>query len=247
MKKGLKILLITVGALIGIAVIGAVGVYLYIHESLPEGTEGEAAEALATNMREAINHSAWEKTGAIQWTFAGARHHVWDRKRNFARVQWEGNDVIINTQEKTGKVLKEGKAIPHEELIGKAWEVWVNDSFWLNPVSKIFDDGTSRKIVEMEDGNKALLITYSSGGATPGDSYLWILDENNLPKAWKLWVSIIPWGGLEFSWEEWQTLETGVKVSTKHHSFVRDVNLSDIKAAENLSDLMEEDPFAELQ
>ena len=113
--------------------------------------------------------------------------------------------------------------------------------------SKIFDDGTSRKIVEMEDGSKALLITYSSGGATPGDSYLWILDENNLPKAWKLWVSIIPWGGLEFSWEEWQTLETGVKVSTKHHSFVRDVNLSDIKAAENLSDLMEEDPFAELQ
>jgi hypothetical protein len=29
----------------------------------------------------------------------------------------------------------------------------------------------------MQDEKEALMVTYTSGGSTPGDSYVWILDE----------------------------------------------------------------------
>ncbi|MEZ4952350.1 MAG: hypothetical protein R2825_02080 [Saprospiraceae bacterium] len=31
---------------------------------------------------------------------------------------------------------------------------------------------------------------YKTGGVTPSDSYVWLLDENGQPTAWKMWVSI---------------------------------------------------------
>jgi hypothetical protein len=43
--------------------------------------------------------------------------------------------------------------------------------------------------VSMQD-NQALLITYASG-STPGDSYMWFVDQNYRPKAWRMW-GIIP-------------------------------------------------------
>jgi hypothetical protein len=44
----------------------------------------------------------------------------------------------------------------------------------------------------MQDNQEALMITYASGGSTPGDSYVWFVDQNYMPKAWRMWVSIIP-------------------------------------------------------
>jgi hypothetical protein len=46
----------------------------------------------------------------------------------------------------------------------------------------------------MQDNQEALMITYASGGSTPGDSYVWFVDQNYMPKAWRMWVSIIPVG-----------------------------------------------------
>jgi hypothetical protein len=31
---------------------------------------------------------------------------------------------------------------------------------------------------------------------------LYLVDENYIPKAWRMWVSIIPVGGIETSWED---------------------------------------------
>jgi hypothetical protein len=58
-------------------------------------------------------------------------------------------------------------------------------------------------------------VTYTSGGVTPGDSYLWILDENDRPIAWKFWVQKIPIGGLESSWGDWQQYK-GVWLGASH-------------------------------
>ncbi|MEO1654517.1 MAG: hypothetical protein AAFU64_13310 [Bacteroidota bacterium] len=242
MKKWIKRIGIT---LVSILVLLLLGIF-FINESLPEGEAGAEADALARKMMEAVNDKAWQETGAVSWVFAGARQHLWDRERHFARVAWDGNLVLVDINQKDGVVQKKNfeTSATDEELILKAWEIWVNDSFWLNPVSKVFDPGTIRKKVSSKGGEEALLITYQSGGATPGDSYLWILDENGLPKAWKLWVSIVPIGGLTFSWDEWVTLPTGVKVSAFHHSVVKDLRLDEIKAARNLEALLGgEDPF----
>ena len=68
---------------------------------------------------------------------------------------------------------------------------------------KAFDPGTSRALLKLPNGNDGLLVHYNSGGVTPGDTYLWHLDENGLPVAWQMWVGIIPVGGMQFSWEDW--------------------------------------------
>ncbi len=244
-NKWVKILLISVGILL---LIGG-GLFWWSNESVPQGKEGPEADALAKKMMKAVNVEAWNETGAVSWTFGGRRQLVWDKVRHYAQVTWEGNVVLVNLNPQTGIVKQkaEGSQLNEQELIQKAWEIWVNDSFWLNPVAKLFDPGTQRKLVKLSNGEAALLITYQSGGSTPGDSYLWLVDKEGLPYAWKLWVSIVPVGGLEFSWEQWQTLETGFKASAYHHSELKDLKLTEMKAAKTLTELTGgQDIFADL-
>ena len=246
MKKWLKRIGFGILALLGL---GA-GTFWMVNESLPSGESGAKADSLAHKMMSAINHEAWQNTQAVSWDFGGRRQLLWDRKRHFTKVTWDENVVLVNINTQTGivKTKKFDNTKPDEEIIREAWEIWANDSFWLNPISKVFDSGTTRQALKTSKGEDALLITYQSGGATPGDSYLWIVDENGLPKAWKLWVSIVPFGGFKFSWDQWITLPTGVKVSTFHHSTLFDLGLSDIKAAASLEGLLgAEDPFAALE
>jgi len=245
-NKWVKGILISIGVLLLVGV----GFFWWSNESLPTGKEGAEADALANKMMAATNVEAWKETGAVSWNFAGARQHIWDKTRHYAQVTWEGNVVLVDINPQTGIVKQKGKdnKLSDEELVKKAWETWANDSFWLNPVAKLFDPGTHRKLVKRSNGEDALLISYESGGVTPGDSYLWLVDKNGLPYAWKLWVKIIPVGGLEFSWEKWQTLETGFKASAYHHSKLKDLTLTDMKAAKTLTELTGgEDIFAELE
>ena len=90
-----------------------------------------------------------------------------------------------------------------EELIEQAIDHFYNDSFWLLAPFKIMDKGVERQLVEDEEGY-SLLLTYTSGGNTPGDSYLWMLDENYRPKAWRVWTSRVSIKGMEFEWVDWQ-------------------------------------------
>jgi hypothetical protein len=90
------------------------------------------------------------------------------------------------------------------------------------------------------------MVSYSSGGVTPGDSYLWILDENNRPVAWKMWVKIIPIGGVRSSWADWVQLPTGAWVATSHKTAFLTSKITNLEAGMSLTDLgMDKDPFAE--
>ncbi len=230
----------------------AAGLFGYVKinsKPLPTGDTGAAAEALANEMLEAINHQAWLDTGAIRWNFGGRQQHLWDKDRHLAKIEWDNFKVLINLSTREGVVYQDGQVLSQgkEEHLEQAWAHWANDSFWLNPVSKVFDQGTSRQFIDMEDGLRGLLITYASGGVTPGDSYLWVVDESGLPVRFDMWVSIIPIDGFEASWENWTTLDTGVKVSQKHDLNIFQLELTDIKAAATLAELEgSRDPFAEL-
>jgi hypothetical protein len=63
----------------------------------------------------------------------------------------------------------------------------------------------------MQDNQEALMITYASGGSTP-EIPMWFVDQNYMPKAWRMWVSIIPVGGLETTWEDWKTFQNNLKL-----------------------------------
>lgn len=211
--------------------------YLIINEPLPEGTAGPAAEVLADKMLQAVNKEAWDTTFAVQWSFSG-HNYLWDRKNDFVRVQWDDYEVLLNTYELQGISYKNDAVLngqDHKEAIEAAWEYFANDSFWLIAPYKIRDPGTERLLVETEDG-EALMVHYTSGGVTPGDTYLWLLDHDGTPKAWQLWVQIIPIGGIEFSWEEWQTFETGARISLFHDGPI-DLKISNVAVADDVADL----------
>jgi len=215
-------------------------------EPIPEGEEGVEAENLTDLILKDINYEAWLHTGAIEWTFRERRSHLWDRERHLARLNW--NDCIswIDLSTKLGKVKCGKYFLPiseAKEKIDEAWEIWANDSFWLNPLAKLRDEGTIRKIVKIPNISPSLLVTYGSGGITPGDSYLWKTDSTGHVIACQMWVQILPLGGMHFTWEEWSTLSTGARVSSEHKGFVS-VNLTNIKAAHSLKSLYpNEDPF----
>ena len=97
-----------------------------------------------------------------------------------------------------------------------AYAMFCNDGFWLTAPFKLTDPGARRTLVTLPDGRKGLKVTYDSGGVTPGDSFVWILDEKGIPSTFKMWVSILPIGGIEASWEQWVELPTGAKLSTFH-------------------------------
>ncbi len=241
--RWLKIVLIVFGVLLS----GLVIMYLVVNEPLPQGEEGEAAEALAKNIQEAINIEAWDTTEAVQWTFADRHSFLWDKKRHWVKVNWEDNEALIRIDSVDGCVWTKGEEIIDEKtkakLIKKAHHSWMNDSFWLNAPAKLFDKGTERRLVKHE-GKDALLITYKSGGATPGDSYLWIVDENYLPTSWKMWVQIIPFGGAEFTWEDWKDTKTGAKIAGLHKGLL-EIPITNLKTG-TLSDFGDKDPFEAL-
>lgn len=231
---GKKILKILAGLGVFVLVILTV-LYFTYNKPLPTGTSGPEAEALAAKMLNAINHEAYKETRFLEWSFANESHHYkWDKKENTVEVKWKDFVVNLNlssySQSKATKAGVQLQEAAKEKAIAKAVSFFNNDSFWLVAPFKVFDPGTERGIVLLEDGSQALLVTYTSGGSTPGDSYLWKLGANGFPESFRMWVSIIPVGGLEASWEDWKIMESGVFLSTSHQLGPFSFQMEDLKA-----------------
>ena len=221
MKKLLKI----VGGILALLIV-AVGIYYFANnESLPGGVQGEKADALAQKMVAAMNKEAFDNTEVLEWSFRGKNHYVWKKQEGIVDVSWDGNKVSLDLKDLSKSTGGD------EELIQTALDYFNNDSFWLVAPYKVFDEGVERRLVTHE-GKDALLVTYSSGGSTPGDSYLWILDENGMPVSYKMWVSIIPLGGVSATWSDWKESDSGIKLPTEHtlSLFGMKIDMGDVKA-----------------
>lgn len=228
MKTILKIL----AAILLFLVLAAAIFYFVNNETLPKGENPEKADELANKMLEALNVDAFENTELIEWNFRDEHFYKWYKSQNIVEVSWDKNKVKLNTKfPEKSKVISAHKDADEKEMIKKATSFFNNDSFWLAAPYKIKDKGTERSIVKV-DGKDALLVTYTSGGTTPGDSYLWILDTTFVPTKFKMWTSIIPIGGVEATWENWKrTSENLFPKSHKISLFGLDVALGDIKAS----------------
>ncbi len=239
MKKVFKI--IGYVLLVGIVLLGAA--FYTFNEKLPVGVKGDKAEALAQKMIQAVNKTAWDSTNYISWTSRAGNAIVWHKQRNMAQVEWKNNKVLLDIHKVSGKAWENQTEVTDpvkaQELIQKAYKIFINDAFWLNPVVKIYDEGVTRSLVTLADGKEGLLVSYASGGLTPGDSYLWLVGADGLPTTWKLWVKVLPLGGIAFTWEDWITLPTGAKVATMHlgKATGMKIPLTQVKAATHLEAL----------
>lgn len=219
------------------------------HQPLPQGESGPAADALARKMETALDKAAWDTTRYVSWSFRDVHHYVWDRRTDWVEVRWDNYRVLLHTPDRTGRVFENGEEITDvaaAALLQSAWQFFANDSFWLVAPFKAFDPGTTRQVVTLEDGEAALLVRYTSGGVTPGDAYLWLLEPDGRPRAWRMWVGIMPIGGLEIGWSGWQTTATGAVLAGTHPAALFDLELTDIRAGQTLAAIdVASDPFAE--
>ncbi|WP_411895596.1 hypothetical protein [Winogradskyella sp. A2] len=208
-------------------------IYLKYNEDLPIGEIGNKADLLATTMLSNMDYEAYEATDYLEWTFKGSHHYKWYKTDNRCEVYWDDFKVELDlNNHDDSKVFvaeQEYNGIEKHDYIHKAESYFNNDSFWLVAPYKVFDKGVERQLVITEDGKQALLVTYTKGGSTPGDSYLWHFDENGLPKSYQMWVNILPIGGLEATWEKWITTESGAQLPTFHKLLFLGLEIDNIK------------------
>lgn len=234
MKKIAKTLGKLILGILGTLLILFAIVYIRYNEPLPKGIQGAEADALANKMLTALHYDAYKNTRYISWTFRGAHHYVWDKDQYNVEVSWDTNKVNLDLkQPKSSTVYIDDKKYTGDDTtyyIEKALSYFHNDSFWVVAPYKVFDEGTTRSIAKNEAGEEGLLITYTSGGTTPGDSYLWHLDTDGRPKGYQMWVDIIPVGGLYASWDNWQAMESGISIAGLHTLLILDIDVENSRA-----------------
>lgn len=216
MKKRLKLFGVFLLLLIGLIA----SLPWVLSKPMPEGLPGPQADALAIKMQEALNDSVYANTRYLQWSYRGdANRYLWDKELGIVWVQWDENRVklYLSNQNRSLAWVKQTPVSGKEKskLVENARNMFNNDSFWLVAPYKVFDPGTQRRLVNWE-GEEALLVTYTSGGTTPGDSYMWLLNDNGFPRSYRMWVNILPIGGLEASWDDWLITQTGTYLPKSH-------------------------------
>ena len=229
MKKILKI----IGLLITVTMVAIILYCFAKNESLPSGTPGKEADELAEKMMLSINKKAFDNTEILKLSFRGKHHYEWKKQEGLVNVSWENASVTVNLNDYSKSIGESPK------LIETAIKFFNNDSFWLIAPYKVFDQGVERSIVKI-DGKDALLVKYTSGGTTPGDSYLWILDENYTPVYFKMWTQIIPIGGISATWNDLITTDSGIKLPKSHtlSIFGYKINMGEVKAYNPNADIL---------
>ncbi|MEO0526921.1 MAG: hypothetical protein AAFZ89_06830 [Bacteroidota bacterium] len=209
--------------------------YLIYNEPLPEMEESFEADMLANKMLKALHHEAYKNTRYLEWSFRnGAHQFLWDKKLGHVEVEWDNYVVSLhpNAMERS-TVYRNGIEVlgkDKKEILKRATSLFNNDSFWLVAPFKVFDQGVKRGIVIMKDGSRGLLVKYTSGGTTPGDTYLWKLQENGIPESYQMWVQLIPIGGIEATWDNWQEMESGTFLPKSHELGPITLQMGEIRA-----------------
>ena len=239
--------------ILGITFIVFVGGWIVVKamsEEQPPINPSLEADELANQVMDALGKDAFDTLPMISWKL-GNHEYLWDKTTNQAVISWGKMKVLMNLDQVDGIAFKNGQqldTIEDDHFIQQAWEYWCNDSFWAFAPFKMNDPGTVRTLVSNpKKGKKGLMVSYQSGGVTPGDSYLWVLDESNQIKGFQLWVKILPVKGAFASWSDWKYFDNQIKLAeTRKFSFIT-IPISDFKTGNSFVDFgFSENPFRKI-
>lgn len=144
----------------------------------------------------------WNNTRYLKWNFFGRRTLLWDKKNGDVRIHIpeDSLQLLVNVDTKEGKVLEKGIEVSDaealKEQLQKAYEIWVNDSYWLVMPFKLKDSGVTLKYVgegQSTDGKEVEVIqlTFNEVGVTPENKYLVSVDKaTNLVSEWSFFAQV---------------------------------------------------------
>ncbi len=196
--------------------------------SFPKGEPGEAAEKMTQRMLAAADFEKWKATSAVSFVFREDDRVFWDKKRRLIEVQFKKN--LVQFSEVSGKSLCfEGERRLFDEcgeLTAAAVKRFYNHTYWLNPAFHIDTPNAVRAIAETDK----LLVSFKSGGSTPGDTYLFTVDNEGKLSEMRMWVSTLPLKGARATFSNYQTSATGVRIALDHKvASLASVNLSELQ------------------
>ncbi|WP_240642322.1 hypothetical protein [Nonlabens xiamenensis] len=232
MKKILRFIGKSTLYLAGFLLLAGIIIKIIFTEDIPEGQTGPAANELAFKMLESINYKEFANANEIRWTFRDKNTYHWKVQEKLVNVYWDDYRVAFATPyPEISHAFKNDQKLSGEErenAIAYAEKNFNNDSFWIVAPFQVMDIGTKRSVVK-EDGKEQLLVQYTSGGTTPGDTYLWELDKDYQPIAFKMWVDIIPLDGVRAKWQEWEMTAGGFPLSRKRTIYGLEIPISDLE------------------
>jgi hypothetical protein len=159
-------------------------------------SESQKANAIVKEMLDAMGGiENYNNTHFIQWEFVG-RKLFWDKWTGDVRVESPdaNQTILLNINTLKGKAFENGILVEDvkktNELLVKAKNWWINDSYWLVMPWKLQDPGVNLTYVstgKLADGKTAdiLQLTFNSVGVTPENKYWVYVDkEDHLIKQW---------------------------------------------------------------
>lgn len=166
-------------------------------EGFNAAASDDRAIAIADSVMKAMGgYENWTNTEIIQWTFFNRRTHTWDKKTGRDRIEIPDKNMTItfDINSREGTVVRNGQRVTQPDTVKKylqqAYEMWVNDSYWLVMPYKLKDSGVTLSYMGMDSTRAGipaykLKLTFDSVGVTPQNMYHVYVDTTDyLVRQW---------------------------------------------------------------
>lgn len=214
-----------------------------------QGFNMEDSDSMAVMIADSVmsalgGRQNWDSTQFITWNFFGRRVHTWDKWNGKDRIEFLNSDLLIefDIETKEGTVMEDGVEVTDEEKkaeqLQRAYEIWVNDSYWLVMPYKLKDSGVTLSYLGLEETETGFMshklqLTFESVGVTPQNKYHVYVDTTNyLVRFWKYFPeNTMDTPRIATEWSEW-TRHGDIMLSGARGQY----QLSDIAVLDSWSD-----------
>ena len=225
--KSVKYLFIFLLSIVFLLLLAFFVLYLIYNKAKPTLIGGDAALGKKVELYDAVHKTAWDSTNYVQWTFNKNNQYLWDLKNHLFALRNTDKTIVMNPSTRLAFTIENNNSRPAtEKEKDNAYTRFTNDAFWLNGYMQLENRDILLETTENEQ--KDLMVTYLSGGVTPGDGYWWHLDATGLPESCSMWLKMFPIGGMTVTFQDWEETSTGLKYAQNH--YLGSFNLVRIKA-----------------
>jgi len=208
-----------------------------------EGAKGDSlALELATKVENAVGgQENWNKVHYLKFQFFSSRIWYWDKFKNRYRVESlkKGYRIAGTLDGKETKLWANGREETSPDSIAQykqlAYEVWINDTYWLILPFKIKDPGVHLKYlgprpIDSLHSATCLEMTFDQVGVTPDNLYhLYVDTTTNHIVYWEYYehrTDTVP--GLSNVWDHYQQYGPVTLSSGRGERGLKDIAVLDV-------------------